>query len=223
MPHVYDHTGSQLPVANLYFAGRTYANHACELGNPVIDEPLFFMKPTSVLSTQEVVHFPLKTTIHHELEIVLYIVEGGYKIDQDKAYSHIGGFALGIDFTDRAMQNELKQKGHPWLLAKSFVNAAWVSQFHPPDIKKWSQKFWLRVNDRVVQSATLNSMLFSIPGLINYLSNRIPLLSGDIIFTGTPAGVGPIKAGDQLILGLGREVIGQLTVEKMNANNYSTL
>lgn len=216
MPHVYDHTGSQWPVANLYFAGRTYANHARELGNPIVDEPLFFMKPTSVLTTQPVVHFPQQTTIHHELEIVLYLTKGGFRIDVDNAYSHLGGFALGIDFTDRALQTKCKQKGHPWLLAKAFVDAAWVTSFQPPHMNKWSQEFWLKINNRLVQRATLDAMRFSIPELISYLSHRVPLLTGDLIFTGTPAGVGPVKFGDQLTLGLGKEVLGQLSVEKMD-------
>ncbi len=215
MPYVRDHTGAQLPVSNLYFAGRTYANHAQELGNPVSNEPLFFMKPTSVLTTQGVVHFPPQNRIHHELEVVLYFGKGGYRIGTDEAYAHIGGFALGLDFTDRALQNECKQKGHPWLLAKSFVDAAWVSPFYPPYTEHWSREFWLRVNDQVTQCATLDTMFLSIPQLINYLSNRFPLLTGDIIFTGTPAGVGPVKVGDQLTLGLGKEVLGQVFVEKM--------
>jgi len=216
MPHVYDHTGSPLPIANLYFAGRTYANHAHELGNPVLDEPLFFMKPTSVLTTQAVVHLPQETSIHHELEVVLYMGKSGYRIEPDKVYAHIDGLALGLDFTDRTLQNGCKEKGHPWLLAKSFVDAAWVSPFQPPDMKRWKQKFWLRINDRIVQSASLETMLFPLPQLINYLSNRIPIMPGDIIFTGTPAGVGPVKYGDQLVLGFGEKVLGRLSIEKLN-------
>ena len=207
-------TGNNIlvPVRNIYCVGRNYTGHAGELGNTVPETPMFFQKALASLTTGDVVELPRNSVIHYELEIVALISTGGYRIPVAEAWKHVGGLALGLDLTDRPLQSRLKAKQHPWFMAKSFKNAAVVSDFRPLDLKNWAKPFWLKVNDEIVQKGRMKDMVFPIPTLVNCLSERIPLLKGDLIYTGTPEGVGELKTGDRLELGLGDETLKELIV-----------
>ena len=122
------------------------------------------------------------------------------------------GLALGLDLTDRDLQNELKKQSLPWFLSKSFKGSAVVSEFRMKTDALWEKEFWLKRNEIIVQLGKMDQMVFSIPKLIEYLSARIPLLEGDLIFTGTPQGVGPIEQGDNLELGVSQEILMEIEV-----------
>ena len=199
--------GKYFPVRNIYCVGRNYSGHARKLGNPLLKEPIFFQKGLTSLTTQESVSLPRNNNIQHELELVLLIGKNGENIKQLNAEKYIAGIGLGLDLTDRNLQDELKENKLPWFLSKSFKNSAIVSSFSEPDFEIWSQKFWLNINGNRVQEGYSSDMQFLIPFLIEYLSNRLPLLEGDIIFTGTPEGVGVVRNGDNAELGLGNKVL----------------
>ncbi len=182
--------------------GRNYIEHAKELGNKVLSEPVFFMKPDSaLLLNNEPFCMPdFSREIHHEVEVVVKINRTGKNIDERGAarfYSEIG---LGIDFTARDIQQKCKEKGLPWEIAKAFDQSAPLGAFI--DIGKLSDRntihFELYKNGALVQSGNTRDMIFSIDAIIAYVSKFITLEAGDLIYTGTPAGVGPVKTGDRL-------------------------
>jgi len=205
---------TSVPVRNIYCVGRNYILHAKELGNTVPETPMFFQKALTSLTTSDVIELPEDGVIHYELEVVALIATSGYKIPIAEAWDHVGGLALGLDLTDRPLQSRLKAQQRPWFMAKSFKDAAVVADFKPLDLEKWAQPFWLKVNDVIVQEGRMRDMVFPIPALVNNLSERIPLLKGDLIYTGTPEGVGELKKGDRLELGLGAEIMKVLTVKE---------
>ena len=200
-------SGDQYPVRNIYCVGRNYAGHARELGNPLLKEPVFFQKGLTCLTTEDRIKLPSDRTIQHEIELVILISRPGERIAAENAMDYLGGFALGLDLTDRTLQKELKERKLPWFLAKSFKNSAVVSTFFQPDMGNWTETFWLKINGNVVQKGQMDDMVFDIPFLIEFLSSRLPLLEGDIVFTGTPEGVGTVEKGDVLELGLGESVL----------------
>ncbi len=202
--------GEWIPVRNIYCIGRNYLDHISELNNEKPDTPFFFQKSLPALNTSDIIEMPEERDIHHELEIVILIHEDGEFISLTDAPKHIGGYGLGLDLTDRFLQNQFKSKQLPWLLAKSFKGSAVVSEFQSKPI---SDDFWLKVNGEEVQRGQVNQMINSIPEQIVYLSSMIPLMKGDIIFTGTPKGVGPIVVNDQLEMGVGDQFIKSLTVK----------
>ncbi|MGB0524312.1 MAG: fumarylacetoacetate hydrolase family protein [Flammeovirgaceae bacterium] len=182
--------------------GRNYAAHIAELNNERPAEPVIFTKPdTALLRNNAPFYYPDYTSeIHHELEIVLKICKEGKAIAEkfaDKYYDEIG---LGIDFTARDLQSKAKAKGLPWALAKGFNGSAPISHFVPKekygDITKLS--FSLKKNEEVVQEGNTELMLFPFNYLISYISKFITLRKGDLIFTGTPSGVGSVQIGDRL-------------------------
>ncbi|MFD0717547.1 fumarylacetoacetate hydrolase family protein [Paenibacillus sp. GCM10027626] len=187
-------------IRNIYCVGRNYAQHAKELGNAVPDKPMIFSKPTHALS-------PISGTlelpggigeIHHELELVVRIAaayERGMPLTQ-----LIDGVAVGIDWTARDVQSILKEKQHPWLLAKGFKHSATLGVFIPFENAASFEKlqFSLRKNGQTVQEGCPSSMIFPLEKLIAYIGETFGLGKGDIIYTGTPAGVGAVEAGDQL-------------------------
>ena len=205
-------SGDQYPVRNIYCVGRNYAGHARELGNSLLKEPVFFQKGLTCLTTEDRLKLPSDRTIQHEIELVILISRPGERITAENAMDYLGGFALGLDLTDRKLQKELKERKLPWFLSKSFKNSAVVSSFHELDLNNWSEKFWLKINGKVVQEGKMDDMEFDIPFLIEFLSSRIPLLAGDIMFTGTPEGVGIVYKGDVLELGLGASVLKTIRI-----------
>ena len=181
---------------------RNYAEHAKELNNPIPEKPVLFLKPdTAVLKNNKPFYIPkFSEDIHYELEIVLKIAKEGKFIAEKFAHKYYEELSVGIDFTARDIQKQQKEKGLPWEIAKSFDNSAPVGQFMAkseiPDLQ--NLEFQLLINNEQRQKGNTAHMLNSFDQLISYASQYFTLKQGDLIFTGTPAGVGKIKIGDQL-------------------------
>lgn len=181
--------------------GRNYVDHAKELNNPVPKSPLVFMKPPSALLTDNKAfyHPDFSADIHYELEVVLRIKKNGKAIQPPFASSYYDQIGLGIDFTARDLQDQCKEKGHPWEIAKAFDHSAVISPFVDLDnYDRSAIKFQLYKNGVVVQDGNTADLIFDFDFLISYVSKYFTLQQGDYIFTGTPAGVGPITIGDTL-------------------------
>jgi len=199
-----------IPIRNIYCIGRNYHAHAAELNSKVPKQPFFFQKSLPSLNTSNKFTIPKDREIHHELEVVILIGKNGEEIPITKTDDYILGYGLGLDLTDREYQNQLKRDQLPWLLSKSFQGSAIVSCFQG---EKISEDFWLKINGSIRQKGNINQMIFSISEQISFLSGMLPLLEGDLIFTGTPSGVGPIQNGDELELGYGERTIHSLMVK----------
>ena len=182
--------------------GRNYAEHAKELGNDIPDEPVVFMKPKSaLLQTHTPFYYPEFTNeLHYECELVLRVCKNGKYIQERHASNYYNGITVGIDFTARDVQDEAKKKGLPWEKAKAFDNSAAVGKFIDltPDINKKNINFSLRKNAELVQKGNSKDMIFSFDSIVSHISNYFSLNIGDLIFTGTPAGVGECVVGDEL-------------------------
>ena len=185
----------------LFCIGKNYAEHVKELGGTAVpEEPVVFMKPaTCLVPPGESIPVPTHGSIlHHEVEVVVLIGRAGRAIAEADAPSHIAGMALGLDLTLRDVQSKLRKQGYPWELAKAFDYSAPLGPLVPFEqkIALDTIAFECRVNGELRQSGNTGEMIFSIPRLIHYLSGVWELREGDLIFTGTPSGVGPLKAGD---------------------------
>ena len=181
--------------------GRNYAEHIKELNNESSGEPVVFMKPdTALLQENDPFYYPEFTNdIHYEVEILLKIAKGGKYIQEKFAHKYYNEIGIGIDFTARDLQKKAKDKGLPWLLAKGFNGSAPVSGFVPKDQYDLENlNFSLKVDGQTKQIGNTKMMLFKFDYLISYLSQYFYLKKGDIIFTGTPKGVGPIQIGNTL-------------------------
>lgn len=182
--------------------GRNYIDHAKELNSPVPKQPVFFLKPDSALLRNNFPFFlpDFSNDLHYETELVFRIGKLGKSIQEKYALGYINGIALGIDFTARDLQNTCKEKGLPWEIAKAFDASAPISKILPvsqfPDIQSIS--FHLDLNGKRVQEGKASQMIFPIETIIAYVSRFMTLKTGDLIFTGTPAGVGPVKIDDHL-------------------------
>ena len=188
--------------------GRNYAEHAKEMKSEVPTEPVFFMKPeTCLIRKNRPFFYPdFSQDIHHEVELVLRMNRVGKNIATRFAHKYYDEIGIGIDFTARDVQAELKKKGLPWEKAKAFDGAAPLSDtFLPKDTFKnlGNISFHLDVNDRTVQKGNTKDLLFTFDELISYVSRFVTLKKGDLIFTGTPEGVGPVQKGDRLQAYLG--------------------
>lgn len=206
-------------VRNVYCIGRNYRLHAAELGNDVPAQPMVFLKPShavTLLADWTELPLPLHAgAVHHELELVLRI---GRKVTTGMtADEAVDAYALGIDFTLRDVQDLLKQKGHPWLAAKGVLNSAPITRFVPfPGTSELERMpFSLVKNDATVQLGAAEEMIFPLNALISYVAKHYGLGEGDLLFTGTPAGVGPVQAGDRLALCLREEVLGSCTIAEL--------
>lgn len=207
----------RMNINNIFCIGRNYADHAAELGNAVPERPIVFSKPTNSLVTAhgQVIPYSFdKGDIHHELEIVLYI--GKNVADDSKVEDVVTKMALGVDLTLRDVQAELKKKGHPWLLAKGFKHAAVITDFwdFPGEAACVEKDFSLLRNGEVVQQGNITSMIFSFQTILDYLQAHFGLREGDIIYTGTPEGVGSIHQGETYELKWGEDVKGSFVVGK---------
>ncbi|MGA0558443.1 fumarylacetoacetate hydrolase family protein [Larkinella sp. VNQ87] len=182
--------------------GRNYAEHIKELNNEQPDDPVIFTKPeTALLRPGDPFFYPdFSQDVHYEVEILVRISRTGKNIDQKFAHRYYDEIGVGIDFTARDLQSKLKAKGLPWDLAKGFNGSAPMSPFIPktdfPDLRNLN--FRLDVNGETRQAGNTSMMLYDIDYLISFVSNYFMLLQGDILFTGTPKGVGPVKVGDRL-------------------------
>ncbi len=182
--------------------GRNYAAHAQELANAVPDQPVIFMKPeTALVENGKPFNYPaFSREVHYEGELVLRIGQEGKNIPEDEAHRYYDAVTVGVDFTARDLQQELKNRQVSWELAKAFDNSAAVGAFQPLDQRNADQpiRFSLFKNGQCVQNGNTKWLLFPFPYIISFLSRYFTLQTGDLIFTGTPAGVGPVQAGDQL-------------------------
>src|SRR5687767_9520284 len=186
----------------IFCIGRNYEEHAKELGNEVPDEPVIFMKPKSaLLQSHTPFYYPEFTNeLNYECELVLRISKNGKYIQEKHASNYYNAYTVGIDFTARDIQNQLKEKGLPWEKSKAFDNSAAVGKFIeiPPPISKKNIIFSFKRNNEVVQNGNSADMIFNFDYLLSHISNYFSINIGDLIFTGTPAGVGECMVGDVL-------------------------
>lgn len=181
--------------------GRNYVNHAKELNNPVPKQPLVFMKPqTALVKNNRDFYYPEFTEdLHHEAEIVLKICKNGKHIQEKFAHKYFKEITIGIDFTARDVQSRCKSKGHPWEIAKAFDHSAPIGEFISiENIDTSAIEFSLTKNGETVQNGNTKDLIFPFATLISHVSKYFTLQTGDLIFTGTPAGVGAVSIGDTL-------------------------
>jgi 2-keto-4-pentenoate hydratase/2-oxohepta-3-ene-1,7-dioic acid hydratase in catechol pathway len=186
----------------IFCVGRNYADHAKELGNAVPEEPVIFMKPKSaLLQSNSPFYYPeFSNELHYEVELVLQICKNGKYIPEKQANKYYNQISIGIDFTARDIQAELKKKGLPWEKAKAWDNSAVVGKWLPvtSEITKNNISFSLTNNKETVQQGNSKDMIFSFDHIVSHISNYFSLNIGDMVFTGTPAGVGECVVGDVL-------------------------
>jgi fumarylpyruvate hydrolase len=191
----------RLPVRRIFCVGRNYAAHAREMGHdPDREPPFFFTKPAdAVVDSGETIAYPPETSnLHHEAELVIAIGRGGRDIPQSHALSHVWGYAIGNDLTRRDLQLAARELGRPWDWGKAFDRSAVIGPVHPVDQVGHPDRGFIRltVNGETRQDADLSDLIWSVPEVISILSHSIELRPGDLIMTGTPAGVGPLVEGD---------------------------
>jgi fumarylpyruvate hydrolase len=190
-------------VGRIYCVGRNYAEHAREMGHdPNREPPFFFMKtPSSLVESGSTLPFPVGTKdLHHEIELVVALGKGGRDVPVEKAMDLVWGYAVGLDMTRRDLQNEAKKAGRPWEMGKSFDQSAPCTALKPASAIGHPKKgaIWVKVNGTTKQTGDIDQMIWSTAEQIAYLSNLVTLQSGDLIFTGTPAGVSAVQPGDRL-------------------------
>jgi len=191
------------PVHRIYCVGRNYADHVREMGgNPDREPPIFFAKPAdAVVPNNARIPYPSRTkNFHHEIELVIAIGKGGRDIAVAQALEHVFGYAVGNDLTRRDLQSEAKDNGRPWDTSKGFDRSAVLSAITPAAQSGHlrSGRIWLKVNGQMRQQADLSELIWSVPEVIAELSTFFELQPGDLIYTGTPAGVGALHKGDRI-------------------------
>lgn len=202
----------RFPVRRIFCVGRNYAEHAREMGAADqaagLEPPFFFMKPADALVSGSgelsVAYPPITKNLHHEVEMIVALAGGGHNIAAVDALGLIFGYAVGLDLTRRDIQGKAKEKGHPWDLGKGFDQSAVAGEIQPvakaghPD----HGRIWLSVNGELRQDGDLSDMMWKVADIIANLSTSVRLEAGDLIYTGTPAGVGPLVPGDRLEAGI---------------------
>jgi fumarylpyruvate hydrolase len=195
-------TDTVFPVARVFCVGRNYAEHSIEMGHdPDREPPFFFMKPADAVVPAGTLPFPTQTQdLHHEIELVAALVEGGRDIPVERALDHVFGYAVGLDMTRRDLQAEAKKAGRPWDMAKGFDQSAPTSSISSVEDIGHPTKgaIWLRINGEPRQEGDLDQQIWTVPETISYLSTLVTLRPGDLIMTGTPKGVGRVEPGDRL-------------------------
>ena len=200
-------TDARFPVHRVYCVGRNYAAHAREMGmDPEREPPFFFSKPAdAVVANGTPVPYPPRTAnLHHEIELVVAIGTGGRDIPLASALAHVFGYAVGNDLTRRDLQFAAREQGRPWDVSKGFDCSAPVSAIRPVATSGHVEggAIWLEVNGETRQRASLSEMIWSVPEIVAELSTYFELRPGDLVFTGTPEGVGPVRRGDSLVGGI---------------------
>ena len=198
-----DYSDQEFPIHRIYCVGRNYAEHAREMGaDPVKEAPFFFCKPNdAIMPSGSVIPYPSMTqNFHHEVELVVALKSGSVNIKSEAALSHVFGYAVGVDLTRRDLQQAAKDKGRPWDVGKAFDQSAPIGALrtvssggHIPDAA-----ISISVNGVVKQISDVKEMIWNVPDIIAHLSSLFELKAGDLIFTGTPAGVGPLLRGDRV-------------------------
>jgi fumarylpyruvate hydrolase len=196
-------TGDRFPVHRIYCVGRNYEAHAREMGkDPNREPPFFFSKPAdAIVPNNSAIPYPSRTAnFHHEIELVIAIGKGGSNIAHEQALDHIYGYAVGNDFTRRDLQFEARDKGRPWDTSKAFDHSAGISAIRAVEAGGHISRgaIWLKLNGALKQQGDISDLIWGIPEIIAELSTLFELEPGDLIYTGTPAGVGPLKPGDTL-------------------------
>lgn len=203
---------------NIVCVGRNYADHVKEMRSTVLSEPVLFLKPSTAYAPEgsPVLMPAYCRNLHHEVELGVLLGRRGDAVPEAEAMDYVAGYALCLDMTARDVQEECKKKGLPWTLAKSFRSSCPVSAFVPkeniPD--PHALRLWLKVNGELRQEGKTSSMIFSIPYIISYASKIITLEEGDLILTGTPKGVGPVKENDEIEAGIDGVVSMRFKVER---------
>jgi 2-keto-4-pentenoate hydratase/2-oxohepta-3-ene-1,7-dioic acid hydratase in catechol pathway len=196
-PYKINLNGKQTEVQSIYCIGRNYVEHIEELKNETPDKPLVFVKPKGAILLGKELKIPTTTeSLHHECEIVLSVGKSGENINKSEALSYISGMTLGLDMTARDLQDVEKKKGHPWTQSKCQKGFAVLGEWVRFESKN---NFTLEVNANVRQSGDTSKMIYDFSAIISYLSELVPLYEGDIIYTGTPAGVAAVSSGDKLV------------------------
>ena len=202
------------PVRRVYCIGRNYAAHAIEMGHdPDREPPFFFQKNSDNLDPSgEFPYPPHSSDVHHEAEVAVMLKAGGTNIALEDALDHVYGYALSLDMTRRDLQGVAKKMGRPWEIGKAFERSAPVGPIHTADKTGHldSGRIALTVNGEVRQEGDLNQMIWKVPEMISYLSEYFELAPGDVILSGTPSGVGPVKKGD--VMELSVDGLGSMTV-----------
>ena len=207
-------TNAEFPVHRIYCVGRNYAEHAIEMGHSEREAPFFFCKPADAIVTapygvQATFPYPSASqNVHHEVELVIAIGRSGQNINAAKALEHVYGYAVGLDMTRRDLQNEAKTQGRPWDTAKAFDYSAPLGPIHPAAATGnfFTGTISLTVNKVLRQNSDISKLIWSVSEIIEHLSKLFELKPGDLIFSGTPAGVGAVHPGDLIeasIAGLG--------------------
>lgn len=195
-------SNESFPVRRIYCIGRNYADHAIEMGHdPNKETPFFFQKNAQNVDTSGKFPYPPQTSdVHHEIELVVALKSGGTDITLDHALEHVYGYGLGLDMTRRDLQGDAKKLGRPWEVGKSFEKSAPMSELFPAsETGHLDQgRIYLKVNGEIKQDGDLNQMIWKVPEMIAYLSRFYDIAGGDLIMSGTPAGVGPIQRGDKM-------------------------
>lgn len=205
---------ARFPVRRIYCVGRNYLEHIRELGNDEKQPPIFFTKPADAIvqDGSTIAYASVTQNLHYELELAVALQSGGYNIAEADALSHIYGYAVALDMTRRDIQKQLSSKGNPWDVAKGFDQSCPVGTVHPVSaVGHFSAgKIQLKVNGEVKQDSDLSLMIWNVPQIIAELSRYFELHAGDLILTGTPAGVGPVVPGDVMVGSIDR--LGSLTI-----------
>jgi fumarylpyruvate hydrolase len=212
-------SGDRFPVRHIYCVGRNYAEHAKEMGGDATREPPFFFTKAADSVVPVVppeigrIHYPLATkNLHHEIELVVAIGGRGIKVATERALDLVWGYAVGLDMTRRDLQNEMREKKRPWDIGKSFAGGAPIAPIHPATAISHPARgaIWVDVNGVRRQTGDLADMIWDVPHTLAFLSQFYELMPGDLVFTGTPSGVGPVVAGDRLDGGI--DGLGTLAV-----------
>jgi fumarylpyruvate hydrolase len=199
--------GGNFPVRRIYCVGRNYVEHAQEMGFTGREPPFFFLKPADAIvyvptgSVGQMSYPPQTKNLHHEVELVIAIGKGGADIRATDAAEHIYGYAIGLDMTRRDLQNDMKKQGRPWCIGKAFDESAPIGPIHPKTRtgELLDGAVTLGVNGAPRQKGDLKELIWSVNEIIEHLSSSWTLQAGDLIFSGTPAGVGAVVAGDEMV------------------------
>jgi len=213
-------TADSFPVRRVYCVGRNYAAHAREMGfDPDREPPFFFCKPADAVvpvdegTTLSLPYPPETANLHYEIELVAAIGRGGANIPVDQALEHVWGYAVGLDMTRRDLQMKMREAGRPWELGKAFDLSGPIGPLHPAGSFKDIDKagIWLQVNGTDKQKSDIGKLIWSVAETVSYLSRYFRLEAGDLIYTGTPEGVGPVVRGDRMVGGV--DGLGTISVE----------
>jgi len=208
-------TPARFPVHRIYCVGRNYLAHVREFGNDEKDPPFFFAKANDMVVEDgaTVPYPPLTSNYHHEVELVAAIGKGGANIAVESALGHVFGYAIGFDMTRRDLQQAAGKKGKPWEIGKSFDQSAPCGPIYPAAKVGHPQQgeIEITVNGQMRQRSDLNLMIWDVPNIISQLSQQVTLQPGDLIYTGTPEGVGPVVSGDVMVGRIAQ--LGELTIK----------